>query len=199
MSCDNCVCHLDPMGICQHARARLNKRRSRVLFVDVDDTLIYWFPHYITWLFKKHFELGIDLDTHDVLKMVQPEMYMDFNTSVEFVENRKVITPIFKFVKNCYFKGVKIVFVSSCGQRAGFNQKLSLNKVFENTDVHYETVIFNTSQEKIDYINNIMTTQNIDAMLLDDKRDTCEAVQCIATDSKNLEELTNLAHIALNI
>lgn len=199
MSCDNCVCHLDPMGICQHARAKLNKRKTKVLFVDVDDTLIYWFPHYIKWLFKNKFESGADLDTHDVLKMVQPEMYMDFNTSIEFVENRKVITPIFKFVKNCYFKGVEIVFVSSCGQQAGFNQKLSLNKVFEKTDVHYETVIFNTSQEKIDYINNMMTKQNIDAMLLDDKRETCKAVQCVATDSKNLEELTKLAQIALNI
>jgi hypothetical protein len=65
--------------------------------------------------------------------------------------------------------------------------------------VHYETVIFNTAQEKIDYINNIVTKENIYAMLLDDKRETCEAVECIATDSKNLEELTNLAHIALNI
>jgi len=199
MSCENCICHLDPMGICQHARAKLNKRKTKVLFVDVDDTLIYWFPHYIQWLFKKHFELGIDLDTHDVLKMVQPEMYMDFNLSIEFVENRKVITPIFKFVKNCHFKGVEIVFVSSCGRRAERNQKLALQNVFEHSDVSYSLVVFDTSKEKIDYINNIMTKQNIDAMLLDDKRETCEAVECIATDSKNLEELTNLAHIALNI
>ena len=199
MSCENCICHLDPMGICQHARARLNKRKTKVLFVDVDDTLIYWFPHYIQWLFKNKFESGADFDTHNIVKMVEPSMYMDFNTSLDFVENRKVITPIFKFVKNLYFKGVEIIFVSSCGQQAGFNQKLSLNKVFEKTDVHYETVIFNTSDEKIDYINNIVTKQNIHAMLLDDKRETCEAVECIATDSKNLEELTNLAHIALNI
>ena len=199
MSCENCICHLDPMGICQHTRAKLNKRKTKVLFVDVDDTLIYWFPHYLQWLFKNKFDSGADFDTHDVLKMVQPDMYMDFNLSLEFVENRKVIQPIFKFVKNCFFRGVEIVFVSSCGQQAGFNQRLSLSKVFEKTDVQYKTVIFNTSQEKIDYINNIVTKQDINAMLLDDKRETCESVECIATDSKNIEELVNLANIALHI
>jgi hypothetical protein len=66
-------------------------------------------------------------------------------------------------------------------------------------DFEYKTFVFDTSNEKIEFINNIVTKQNIHAMLLDDKRETCEAVECIATDSKNLEELTNLAHIALNI
>ena len=28
MTCENCVCYLDEMGICQHARARLEKRKK---------------------------------------------------------------------------------------------------------------------------------------------------------------------------
>jgi hypothetical protein len=37
MTCDNCVCHLDEMGICQHARAKLNKRLKKVEVVETHD------------------------------------------------------------------------------------------------------------------------------------------------------------------
>jgi predicted secreted acid phosphatase len=188
------------MGICQHARARLNKRKTKVLFVDVDDTLIYWFPHYIQWLFKKNFEQGTDLDTHDIVTMVHPKTYMEFNQSNFFVNKREVIVPIYTFVKSCESRGVEIIFVSACGREVAANQHLALSNVFSHIeDFEYKTFVFDTSNEKIEFINNIVTKQNIHAMLLDDKRETCEAVECIATDSKNLEELTNLAHIALNI
>lgn len=30
MTCDNCKCYEDPMGICQHARAKLDKRLKKV-------------------------------------------------------------------------------------------------------------------------------------------------------------------------
>ena len=200
MSCENCICHLDPMGICKHTRAKLNKRKTKVLFVDVDDTLIYWFPHYVTWLFKKNFEAGKEFDTHAVDKMVLPNMYMEFNKSDDFVLKREVIKPIFNFVKSCEIRGVEIVFVSACGKEVGANQRQALERVFLNVqDFSYKTYIFDTSKEKVDFINNIMTNQNIYAMLLDDKKETCEAVLCAATDSKDLEVLAFLAGNVLKI
>lgn len=200
MTCDNCVCYLDPIGICQISRARLNSRNKRkILFVDVDDTLIYWFPHYVTWLFKKNFESGESFDTHAVDKMVLPNMYMEFNKSEDFVTNREVIKPIYNFVRSCELRGVEIKFVSACGREAAKYQHLALANLFNGTGTEYETYIFDTSEEKIEFINKMVTNGTVYAMLLDDKRETCEAVTCTATDSKDIGVLVHLASNALKL
>lgn len=200
MTCDNCICHLDPMGICQLAREKLNKRMKRkILFVDVDDTLIYWFPHYITWLFKKNFESGEEFNTHAIDKMVLPNMYMEFNKTEDFISKREVIKPIYNFVRSCETRGVEIKFVSACGREAAKYQHLALANLFRGTDTEYETYIFDTSKEKIEFINKMATNGMVYAMLLDDKRETCEAVTCVATDSKDIGVLVHLASNALKL
>lgn len=56
MTCDPCKCHLDPMGICQHQRAKLEKRKSKLDSIP-----------------EQTFQEWISQDTSDKKKFIQPK------------------------------------------------------------------------------------------------------------------------------
>ncbi len=170
-------------------------KASKVLFVDIDDTLLYWAPNFVEWFFKTKFEKGETFDTHDVATMFERQNYEPFNSSPEFL-NRKPITPIYEFVKECLEQeDIAVIFTSACGISAKENQVQCITNLFPVEQYSYGLHICDHSSEKIEMINKLLTSQRITAMLLDDKRVTNSNVPCYATDSKDINHLRHMAHI----
>ena len=169
-------------------------KASKVLFVDVDDTLMYWSAPYLNWFCRKNFESGKSFNTHDVKAIFDRSNYLPYNCSTEFL-NRDKITPVYEFVKECLESDdIAVIFTSACGIEAKDNQAKVLMNLFDPEKYQYGIHICDSSSEKIEMINNLLTSQRIIAILLDDKLSTNSAVKCYATDSKDINHLRHMAH-----
>lgn len=170
-------------------------KSSKVLFVDIDDTMVYWSAPYLDWYLRTNFEQGKTVDTRDFKTAFSRDNYLPYNCSTEFLK-RDTITPVFEFVKECFkANDITVVFTSACGVEAKDNQVQVITNLFDPETYTYGIHICNSSAEKVEMINKVLTSQRIVGMLLDDKRSTNSAVTCYATDSKDINHLRHMAHI----
>jgi hypothetical protein len=143
------------------------ERSKMKIYIDLDDTLLYWLPEYIDWLYSNKFK---DIDTHNPDTWFKLSYVIDYNNNYEHIDRFK--TPLGKWFMHYVNMNPEIIY------------KVIIITA-RNLDVrsikHVKKTIEENFNFDIDFIctgrfpkHYFISTENI---LIDDKRQTLQDCQ----------------------
>ena len=139
--------------------------KPKLLIVDVDDTVIYWSPKYVEWLFKNNLH---KIDTHEASEWFKYKTWInEFNFQSHEFYQRERIEPMCKLVES-YMGKVEVLFFSACGKLAYDRQESLLQRHITYIGWKFRTV--ENSHEKVSEIFEL--SREYDIIVLDDKIET---------------------------
>lgn len=138
----------------------------KVLVLDVDDTILYWSPNFIKWLFQEKLH---EINTHEPMSWYTKSYIDEYNSNgigSDF-SDRGRINEICDLLNDIIpNSGVDVVFISACGVKNYIHQSKALNNC--RFDFPYVLRTVDSSNEKIDILLILKT--NYDRVLfVDDK------------------------------
>ncbi len=139
--------------------------KPKLLIVDVDDTVIYWSPKYVEWLFKNYLHR---IDTHNSNEWFKNKDWIaEFNNNSNEFYQRGRIESMCKLVES-YIGKVEVLFFSACGQSAYDRQESMLQRHI--TFIGWKLKVADSSHEKVSEIWKLRNKYDI--IVLDDKEET---------------------------
>lgn len=141
---------------------------SKVIVLDVDDTIIYWSAPFIKWLFENKMNL---IDTHRTETWFTLENVNEYNSTSNFSFRPKIQSVcdiLDRFVNR---SGADVVFISACGRDRYINQFRAVQICFFNFPWVLHTV--DKSEDKLELLLNLQK-QYDDILFIDDKQNTID-------------------------
>ena len=136
---------------------------KKVLCLDVDDTVLYWTPHYIKWLFEKRFEY---INTHKPDTWFNQTYVKEFNSSPEFSFRKRIKDICDILDTNIPNSDIDVIFISTCGKDHYLNQFRALQVANFKFPWILHTV--DQSEDKIQLLLNIKNQYDT-LLFVDDK------------------------------
>lgn len=152
------------------------------VFIDVDDTLLYYLRDYLLFLSQK---VGTgQVDTYDVKSWFTDNLRNEYMNSDSFIK-RDTIESSVKFLESLDNTKVDIFLISACGNHARYRQKQTLF----NNKIYFPLITVENSDEKLEKMLNLCKNQ-AKTLFIDDKQDT---IQHVFSDSEiNCELFLNI-------